>query len=418
MTEVEISDLLLKYNDGTINAEEKKAFLQWVSICSLDDFTRLLHASPAVKRDLLSGTMTDLRRQRLENALDQIEQTDSMVMPIANNLPPDFSVEERASYKVIKLPFSRRSAWVAASVILLLMSSAALWLRSTHDKQKPNAVADRNIPKDILPGHDGAILTLSDGRQVVLDSMANGAVTSEKGSSAVLEDGKLVYNLSRNGTAQVAFHEMSTPNGRQFRLKLPDGTGVWLNAASSIKYPTIFTGNERRVEVTGEVYFEVTKDPKRSFIVSVNNKMDITVLGTHFNVNAYGDESMIHTTLLEGSVKIKDNGKTAVLSPGMQAMVNNHSLQEKGIQVVKDVDIDMIMAWKNGFFSFRQTDITAVMRQISRWYDMEVVYTGNVPDRKFGGSISRKDNLQEVLKMMEEMKVRYRIEGKKIIIMG
>lgn len=417
MTEQEIADLLLKYNDETITEEETRIFFQWLSVCSLEDFTRLLGNSPAAKKDLLLHTISDLRRQRIENALDQIEQKDNALMHIPDGISRDAVYAEVPGAVIKNLSFLRRWRWVAASAILLVVSYSVVWFGSQNKQRTTNAVVQQHASENILPGHDGAILTLSDGRQVILDSLGNGSVASENGSRAVLTDGQLVYQASGNITEGTAFHVMSTPNGRQFKLILPDGTNVWLNAASSIRYPVAFTGSERRVEVTGEAYFEVTENAKNPFIVSVNKKMEIVVTGTHFNVNSYDDETIIRTTLLEGSVKIKKNEKSTILSPGMQALVNNQTSQDQEIQVVKNADVDMVMAWKNGFFSFRQTDIATVMRQISRWYDLEIVYAGKIPDRKFGGSISRKDKLQEVLKMMEEMKIRYRIEGKKIIIM-
>jgi ferric-dicitrate binding protein FerR (iron transport regulator) len=195
-------------------------------------------------------------------------------------------------------------------------------------------------------------------------------------------------------------------------LVLPDGSRVWLNAASSIRYPTAFSGSRREVEITGEVYLEVAPDARRTFAVHTNG-LTIDVLGTSFDVNAYADEAVIRTTLLSGAVKIADGTRERVLRPGDQAEVSKGG----DIKVTDQVDVDQVMGWKDGYFTFNNTDLATVMREISRWYDVDIVYAGKVPDRKFGGAISRNNNASEVLKVLEESKVSFRIEGKKIIVL-
>jgi ferric-dicitrate binding protein FerR (iron transport regulator) len=237
-----------------------------------------------------------------------------------------------------------------------------------------------------------------------------------QGNTKVIhKDGQIVYddeNMSKNA---LLYNAITTPKGRQYQLTLADGSKVWLNAASSIRYPTAFPGNERVVEITGEAYFEITPDRIKPFRVFVKG-MEVQVLGTHFNINSYDDEATIKTTLLEGSVKVKMNNNTRLLLPGQQAQISSNA-GDGDIKVVKDIDLAVVMAWKNGYFSFDKTDLGAVMRQISRWYIVDIIYTGKIPDRKFGGEISRNNNLSEVLKILEESKVKFRIEGAKIFVL-
>ena len=222
----------------------------------------------------------------------------------------------------------RRRWWAAASIILVLGIGAYLWSARKKNAAPAVVAADTRVnTPDIPPGKDGAILTLADGSQVVLDSLGSGVIALQNGARAVIKNGELVYDLTRAGTGGVAYNTMTTPKGRQFILLLPDGTKVWLNAASSIRYPTVFSGRERKVELTGEAYFEVAKNVRLPFLVNVNDKATVEVLGTNFNVNAYEDEASINTTLLEGSVKV--NG--TVIKPGQQVQVPAGRLVPSGI---------------------------------------------------------------------------------------
>ncbi|MDP4261735.1 MAG: FecR domain-containing protein [Bacteroidota bacterium] len=311
-----------------------------------------------------------------------------------------------------------KSLWLryAAAVILLLGMGAYLWLLIRPSKQ---AQGDKIVSSklDISPGRQGAILTLADGRTVVLDSIGNGLIATQNGTKVLLNDGQLTYNADRSAVAAVAYNTMTTPKGRQFQLVLPDGTKVWLNAASSVRYPTVFTGNERKVEITGEAYFEVTKNAKMPFRVKVNDQTEIEVLGTHFNVNSYTNEASINTTLLEGSVQITNSGKKVVIKPGQQAQVAELPVQP-GIKILSDVDVDKVMAWKNGVFNFQDATLKEVMRQLERWYDIEVVYEKGVPDLEFMGTMGRDLSLSDVLSGLKLSEVHFRIEeGRKLIVM-
>jgi ferric-dicitrate binding protein FerR (iron transport regulator) len=245
--------------------------------------------------------------------------------------------------------------------------------------------------------------------------MGNGVVTTQGKTTVSISNGKLVYNTGTDGN-EVLYNTMTTPKGREYQLVLPDGTTVWLNAASSITYPTAFTGKNRNVAITGEAYFEVVKDQTKPFHVKMNDT-EVEVLGTHFNINAYPDEASINTTLLEGSVRVIRKNNMAMLKPGQQAQVNTSSPADAaGITVTSNADLDQVMAWKNGSFQFDGVPLSAAMRQLSRWYDVEVVYEKGVPDIKLGGEMKRDLNLSQVLKGLGKLGVNCKVEGKKLVV--
>ncbi len=293
-----------------------------------------------------------------------------------------------------------RKYWWAAAVILLL---AGLFILN-----KPTAIITANIQHDVKPGHAGAILTLSDGRKIVLDSANNGNIALQGNAQVVKKDGAVQYEAAKAGIAtEVVYNTMTTGKGRQFTLVLPDGSKVWLDAASSITYPTAFTGHDRSVTITGQAYFEVVHKTKQPFKVQANT-VTIEDIGTAFNVNAYNDEPTVKTTLIEGAVKVN----STMLQPGEQA-----SLDGQGkIAIYKDVDIDEVTAWKDGRFRFNSADIETIMRQAARWYDVEIVYEGKVSGTISGGT-SRFVNASQLLHVLElTKKVTFDIQGKKIIV--
>ncbi|WP_127132816.1 FecR family protein [Pseudoflavitalea rhizosphaerae] len=299
----------------------------------------------------------------------------------------------------------RRLLWTAAASVLILAGVGTYFL--LDNKKMETTVADAQ-PEDVLPGRQGALLTLADGSQVLLDTIKNGIVALQGGAMAKVVNGTLLYE--GNGK-EVVFNTMSTPRGRQFQLRLPDGTQVWLNAASSIRYPTRFTGKERRVEVTGETYFEVARNSRLPFRVSVNNKADVEVLGTNFNINSYDNENSMNTTLLEGSIRVRKGAEAVIIKPGEQAQVSD------GIKVEKVVDLEKVMAWKNGFFNFNGLKLEETMRQIERWYEIEVIYEKGVPDVDVGGEMSKDIPLNKLMFILDKLDVHYRMEGRKLIIL-
>jgi transmembrane sensor len=309
-----------------------------------------------------------------------------------------------------------RRKWLAAAVVFLLAAAAYLLFQHGNNGQQKLANTGAQTP-DIAPGRQGAILTLSNGRQVLLDSLGNGLVATQNGTKVTMEEGRLTYAKDQARTAEVLFNTMTTPRGRKFQLLLPDGTKVWLNAASTLTYPTAFTGRERRVSITGEAYFEVAKNAGMPFKVTINDRTEIDVLGTNFNVNAYTDEVSTNTTLLEGSVQVTNSRDKIVLKPGQQASVSSHDPSSSGINV-RTAHIEKVMAWKNDLFDFDGATLVEVMNQISRWYDMEIVYEKGVPAFEFGGKIRRDLTLANLLKFLEGAGVHFRIEeGRRLVVM-
>ena len=301
----------------------------------------------------------------------------------------------------------------AAAAILILGFGLYWWL----GLKESSKMADQNTRQttalaDLPPGGNKAVLTLGDGSEIILDSAKNGNLGNQGNSNITKsKTGELIYNEgSAKAVNAIVFNTLTTPKGGQYHIVLPDGSGVWLNAASSLKFPTSFTGKERRVEITGEVYFEVMHNAKMPFIVKIN-ETEVAVLGTHFNVMAYPDEKTIKTTLLEGAVKVSRAGKSATLSPGQQASITN---SVGNINVLANVDTEKEMAWKNGYFQFEDENLESIMRQVARWYDVDVNYDGNMSKEHFTGRLPRNANVSKVLKILSLSGVKFRIENKTI----
>lgn len=311
------------------------------------------------------------------------------------------------------VPVRRRWIYPAAAAVILavIVASAALW--RSRGPQPRLAGHPAAAVHEVTPGSNKAMLTLADGSTITLDSAGNGALAQQGNVQVVqVNNGQLAYQASGSHAAgAVQYNTLAIPRGGQFRVTLPDGTNVWINAASTLRYPTAFTGTDRTVELTGEAYFEVAKMPEKPFHVKVRN-MDVQVLGTDFNVMAYTEEASMQTTLLEGAVKVHTAGAQTALRPGQQLRME----QTGRLSVVDNVNTDEIIAWKNGYFQFNHEKLPGVMRQIARWYDVDIAYDGNIPDREFGGKISRNSSIEEVLRILELSKVHFRIEKKKIIV--
>ncbi|HVW62793.1 MAG TPA: FecR domain-containing protein [Puia sp.] len=318
----------------------------------------------------------------------------------------------------------RRWRRVAAAAAVIAVAAGVYLVGRRKDTQV--AVNVKTYKNDVAPGVNGAVLRLSDGSEIVLDSTGNGEL-SRQGNTRVVKQagGQLVYqeqgarqddgkNPDRGMNDAVLYNTLSTARGKQFRMILPDGTKVWLNSFSSIHYPTSFTAGEGRrlVEITGEVYFEVAADAKLPFVVKTRRE-EVTVLGTHFNINSYEDEPAEKATLLEGAIRISHGADNVLLRPGQQAAIGEN---KKGIGVA-EVNVDDVVAWKNGFFHFDNADIQTVMRQLARWYDVDVKYNGVPPTTgDFKGEIGRDLKLAQVLKVLEQTRVHFRIEEDKRIV--
>jgi transmembrane sensor len=314
----------------------------------------------------------------------------------------------QAAETVKTIPFYKRS-WVRAAAVVLIMISCSTYF--FINKQPAVKVPAAVAYKDIQPGSNKAILTLANGQKIILEGVKYGTVAQQGGTKiAKLANGQLSYVVGSNSTA-VVYNTLSTPRGGQHDLLLPDGSSVWLNAASSIRFPTAFNGKERIVEITGEVYFEVAQHAEMPFKVKFRNG-EVQVLGTHFNINAYDDEDVVKTTLLEGLIRVSGNNNSIIIKPGSQALLDkNQQITASG-----SVNTDEVMAWKNGRFYFNRSDIKTIMRQVSRWYDVDIAYRGTIPPREFVGDISKKAQLSDVLAILEESNVHFIREGRKIIV--
>lgn len=303
---------------------------------------------------------------------------------------------------------ARGSSWrriaVAASIILAIGIGSYFFFLHTSSKTKE--IVQAPLSKDVeAPKTTKATITLSDGRRVSVDSITQ--LTQNNVALTKTTDGNLVYS---GKASEVAYNTVNNPRGSKvIDMTLADGTHFWLNAGSSITYPLSFTGAERKVSITGEAYFEVAHDANKPFIVN-KGATTIQVLGTHFNVNAYDDEDAIRVTLLEGSVRITQNAESKMLKPGQQAQVTNN------IKVVDDADLEQVMAWKNGRFKFNRTDLKIIMREIGRWYDVDVRYEGNIPVYLYNVGVPRTANVSEVLNGLEYTGAHFDIEGRTITV--
>jgi transmembrane sensor len=315
---------------------------------------------------------------------------------------------------VRSIPLWKRIS-VAAAVLALIFTCTFLLLdRKATDHQLAKSTETRKTPlNDALPGTNKSILTLANGSKIILDSSRKGTLAVEGATNITNSNGLLSYNADASNTASaVLYNTMETPKGGQYQLKLSDGTQVWLNAGSSIRFPNAFSGTERKVEVTGEVYFEVAKNEAMPFLVKLPGDLTVKVLGTHFNINAYTNESYIRTTLLEGSVLISNEASGYTLKPGQQARAR----MGMPIKIINDVDIEEAVAWKNGMFQFNRADIETIMHQVERWYDVDVVYEGAKPKGLYHGEASRNVTASEMLTVLKESGIKLKIENKKIIV--
>ncbi|TSD63310.1 DUF4974 domain-containing protein [Inquilinus sp. KBS0705] len=314
--------------------------------------------------------------------------------------------------KVVDFTWIKKIAAVFIGFGLII---GIVFYTSNKGPDQPLIALSKPVKHDAEPGTNKAILTLADGSKLELNAAKNG-VLARAGHISInkTHDGQLLYVIgaSKNTDANnvVAFNTIATPIGGQYQVILPDGTKVWLNAASSLKYPTLFKGSQRVVELTGEAYFEVAKNAAMPFSVKVND-MQVKVLGTHFNIMAYNNEPAIKTTLLEGSVQLSNGLAKSILKPGQEGAVN-----KAGDIKVSDVDTDHAVAWKNGYFDFKRSGIKEIMNQLSRWYDMDISYAGNVPDDEFVGKIPRSAKLSQVLRILHLSKVNFKVEDKKITV--
>lgn len=375
-------------------------------------------ATPAERDELMElleqseneGPVKDLLTNAWEQYASQSQlfndsQGDEMLATILQRAPsnkPVIVMAPRPAFRWLR---------AAAAILLFVFAGGYFWLKSNQPTQQTVQSTKQPGLQPIVPGGNKAVLTLADGSHIVLDSTNQGILTKQGNAKIVnLNTSVLTYNAGNGNGRETVYNTLSTPKGGQYRLVLADGTKVWLNASSSIYYPVTFKGNERNVRITGEAYFEVAKNAAMPFNVTARDAT-VQVLGTHFNIMAYDDENSVNTTLLEGSVKVSKGGRQKVLVPGQQSIIT-----QTGDIKVEEPDIEEVMAWKNGWFQFNGSDIEKVMRQVARWYDVDISYDGKIPGGHFTGMVNRENNISQVLEIMQAGGVNFKIEGHKVIV--
>ncbi len=388
----EIFLLHAKYLQNSLNADESIA---WLS--AIND-----HANEELLKSLMKDTWEQVKHEKKQD------------MPLSRS---NEVLNTITSSPMIKIMPNKILGWrgVAIAASILLIASLSFYFYSGNVVTNDSKIA---IQQDINPAKNGATLTLANGKKILIKDALVGSIASQSGVKiSKTADGQLIYVVSseqsdeRTGTG-VQYNTLSTTRGEQTQVRLPDGTLVFLNAESSLRFPTSFAKLEKRqVSLTGEGYFEVAKDKMHPFIVQTNQQ-EIEVLGTHFNVNSYKDESAIATTLMEGSVKIVSAGVQKVIKPGEQALNNNGSI------TVNTVDLESIIDWKNGDFYLDKVPFKVAMRKIARWYNVDVVYDVSIlDDMEAGGWISRNSNLSSILKVIESSGLaHFKVEGRTIYV--
>lgn len=388
MTRDQFSILLKKYIDQQLSEEELTIFFREVA---RPENEAVIQA--ALDNDFrangVAGLSTADQRARAYEAFKRETGTE-------NNTP----VRRVLMYR-----------WAAAAAIALLIVTGVQVWRTSHRPVKVVAIETKN---DLPPGGNKAVLTLANGRKIILDSAANGTLAQQGNTRIIkLDNGQLAYNAGgQTGTGDI--NTLATPRGGRYQLNLPDGSKVWLNAASSLSYPVAFTGKDRTVTLTGEAYFEVAGNAAQPFYIKMppsqpgRTEVKVEVLGTHFNISAYNDEASINTTLLEGAVKVSSGNYLQVLKPGQQAQVSTAGV----IQLVNNADVELAVAWKNGEFRFKRAGMASIMNQLARWYNFNVQYTSPVPAMRYSGSIGRSAKLSEVLEMLGTLTgARFELKG-------
>lgn len=384
MTRQQATGLLQRYRDGSCSEEERKIVERWYASLEVGD----------------TLNWTEEERELFNRAL-----FNKIISEISEDRTNDVGQVKKIT-----------GWWKAIAAVLLLSAGLAIWTyRNNNNYVTPQLNAHGpSESQDVLPGKNGAILTLADGQRILLDTAADGSLLVQGGLSISNENGILTYDQAKGNTGPLLYNSIVTPKGRQIKMVLSDGTRVWLNAASSMYYPVYFRENNRMVEVSGEAYFEVTgktdaRGRKVPFVVRVlqekRSPVEVTVLGTRFNVNAYEEEQDAKITLLEGAVQVGSSGiKPVLIRPGEQARV------AQDIWVEKNVDIDFVMAWKYGKFSFNNADVGTIMRQAERWYDVKIVYPMGIPADTLSGGISRDVKLSQFLDIMKYSDINVKIK--------
>ena len=383
-----IEDLIQKYNSGQCSPEERALLEQWYQSFEWSN-----------KGNNIPGSKIEELREDVWLAFqNKKEDTETgIIIPLTL---------KKSSY-IKWWPY-------AAAVMLIVLTGVVLYFprppKQSLTRLRP--VKKDAANKEILPGTSKAQLVLGDGSIISLDSSKTMQLTEKDGTHIDKVSGKLVYNDTLSFHRKVLFNILSTPRGGEYQLELHDGSKVWLNAASSLRFPTRFEGNERTVFLHGEAYFEVAKNAKMPFRIKLEDELTVEVVGTHFNIMSYGDENEVRTTLEEGMVKVASQTKTVSLSVSKQAVMkkSDQSL------LVSNADVEKALAWKNGMIEFDDDDLPYIMRQLSRWYDVDINFAGDIPPGKYQGVIRRKVPLSNVLEILKAAGVQFKVEGKKVTV--
>ena len=392
--QVRLRYLFSKYFDKTASAEE------------LAEMAKLMEIEEN-REQFLQVFSTTWEQYQGDGDILSAEKTDEMLNHILAT--PYAPRESTRPARVRRIFFGRRVAVAAAFLVVAGIGSYfAFFNRRSNPEETVQIAAALDVK---APEKNHATITMADGKKILLDSTASGTLAVQ-GNVQVTKaaDGAIVY---KGASTTPTFNTLFNPRGSKvITLTLSDGTKVWLNNESSVHYPVAFSGKERKVTVTGEAYFEVANNSRMPFRVSINDSTNVEVLGTHFNINAYPEEASINTTLLEGSIRLRANRNVQLLNPGQQAQANT-----RNIRLIKDADVEQAVAWKDGVFSFTDADLPTVMRQLARWYDLDVRYEGPVPERSFNGKIGNTLSLNQVLHILTKTHVNYTVEnGNKLTI--
>jgi len=313
-------------------------------------------------------------------------------------------------------PGRKRGFWIAAAAVVLITAGVGVFFKLNQGKTNiAKLPVEQRFHNDVAPGGDKAVLELADGSKIVLDNASNGQLAQQGTTKVIkLDNGQLAYHSGQASAGPVTYNNISTPRGGQYQIMLPDGSKVWLNALSSLKFPTAFTGTERKVELNGEGYFDVAKNTLPFKVaLSGQQKLEVDVLGTEFDLMAYGDEGRQKLTLISGAASASSGEKKITLQPNQQAYLDKNT---NALNLINSIDVGEIVGWKNGVFQFHDASIESIMRQAARWYDLEVSYDGKV-EQQFNGTIPRQVNLSTLLKILEATGwVHFRIDGKKVTV--
>jgi transmembrane sensor len=383
-----LEELIKKYNAGLCSEAEKKWLEEWYQTFEWNKSKNI----PAIEL------------QRLK------EEAWSAIVSQKNATEKDTNYQVGTDKKVFRMRW-----WYYAAAVLIIIGFTTLLRPATVKQTSPPVVElKKPVVKDIPAGISKAILVLGDGSSISLDSAAVSQLKEGDGTIIDKQYGKLVYNRAANRTSPVLYNTLRIPRGAEYQLVLPDGSKVWMNAASALKFPTRFTGAERKVFLSGEAYFEITKNAKMPFKVVTDDAIEVEVLGTHFNVKAYEDEIDVKTTLAEGKVKIRKGDNNITLSPSQQGVWKKKT---QGL-TVKEVDAEKEIAWKNGIIEFNDDELPYIMRQLSRWYDVDISFEGAIPKGSYNGAIPRKATLSEVMQILKLAGVKYWLDNKKLVVTG